>query len=62
MSIFFHMNYNSIRIRHSLLISVPWINLLQEKKAALMDIISGAEDGGVLDMPREDLLALLDAR
>ena len=56
------MNYNSIRIQHGLLISVPWINLLQEKKAALMDINSGAEDGGVLDMPREELLALLDAR
>ena len=33
---------------------------LQDKKAALMDTISGAEDGGILSMSREDLLALLD--
>ena len=32
---------------------------LQEKKAALMDTISGAEDGGILNMSKEDLLALL---
>lgn len=38
------------------------ILLLQEKKAALMDTISGAEDGGILNMSKEDLLALLDAR
>lgn len=35
---------------------------LQEKKAALMDTISGAEDGGILNMSKEDLLSLLDAR
>lgn len=32
---------------------------LQEKKAALMDTISGAEDGGILNLSKEDLLALL---
>ena len=32
---------------------------LQEKKAALMDTISGAEDSGILNMSKEDLLALL---
>ena len=32
---------------------------LQEKKAALMDTISGAEDGGIPNMSKEDLLALL---
>ena len=32
---------------------------LQEKKAALMDTISSAEDGGILNMSKEDLLALL---
>ena len=32
---------------------------LQEKKAALMDTISGAEDGGILNMSKEDLLSLL---
>ena len=32
---------------------------MQEKKAALMDTISGAEDGGILNMSKEDLLALL---
>ena len=35
---------------------------LQEKKAALMDTISGAEDGGILNMSKEDLLALLTER
>lgn len=33
---------------------------LQEKKAALMDTISGAGEADVLSMSREDLLALLD--
>ena len=32
---------------------------LQEKKAALMDTVAGAED---LNMSQEDLLALLDER
>lgn len=33
---------------------------LQDKKAALMDAISGAENGGILNMSKEDLLALLE--
>ena len=35
---------------------------LQEKKAALMDTVAGAEDTGILNMSQEDLLALLDER
>ena len=35
---------------------------LQEKKAALMDTGTGAEDTGILNMAQEDLLALLDER
>ena len=36
---------------------------LQEKKAALMDTISGVEEtGGILNMSREDLMSLLDTR
>ena len=33
---------------------------LQDKKAALMDTISGAEESGILSMSKEDLLALLE--
>lgn len=33
---------------------------LQAQKASLMDTISGGEGAGILDMSREDLLALLD--
>ena len=35
---------------------------LQDKKAALMDTISGAEESGILSMSKEDLLALLETR
>ena len=35
---------------------------LQDKKAALMDAISGAEEAGILSMSKEDLLALLETR
>ena len=35
---------------------------LQEKMAALMDTVAGAEDTGILNMSQEDLLALLDER
>lgn len=33
---------------------------LQSKKAALLDSIAGAEEAGILNMSKEDLLALLD--
>lgn len=33
---------------------------LQDRKSALMDTISGAEEGGILDMSKEDLLSLLE--
>lgn len=36
------------------------IQLLQERKAALMDVISDNADGDVMSMSKEDLLALLD--
>ena len=35
---------------------------LQEKKAALMDALSGTTEAGILEMSKEELLELLDER
>ena len=33
---------------------------LQDKKSALLDTVTDAESGGILNMSREELLALFD--